>query len=196
MAHFLEVEVPAIASHGWNNWVCGMGLTTTCHIGSQRCNPFTYFLVPAVLWVIATYGIIPESQIAFPWTAHCDSSASALSRLITHSPSWSSSRGRTGPRLIMAWLLSPELSALSLAWTLVPLSDRIGAYLAWCNKGIRKAEMRLVILFPPMIISPQVLFCMFLRHKISGPDLDIWLGRVCTISVHWFALQMPWYLNL
>ena len=59
-----------------------------------------------------------------------------------------------------------------LAWPFLPLSDRVAAYFTRKNNGIREAEMRLVTLFPGMIISPAGL---------------ILYGLAAQYQLNWFA---------
>ncbi|KAJ6111856.1 MFS transporter [Penicillium sp. IBT 18751x] len=100
---------------------------------------FTYFLVPAVFWVITTYGLyIGLGALAFNYTFPIK---------ITAPPySWS----ETNSGLIAVASFIGYLLALPFTST----SDRLAAYRTKRNHGIREAEMRLPALFPALLLAP------------------------------------------
>jgi hypothetical protein len=72
-----------------------------------------------------------------------------------------------------------------LSWPLIPLSDRVAAWLTRRNNGIREAEMRLVILFPAMIISP----CGLILYGMTAEKLGSWFGYMAGVALcNWGAL--------
>ncbi|KAJ5198006.1 MFS transporter [Penicillium cinerascens] len=100
---------------------------------------FTYFLVPAVFWVISTYGLyIGLGALAFNYT---------FPLKITAPPyNWS----ETNSGLIAVASFIGYLLALPFTST----SDRLAAYRTKRNNGIREAEMRLPALFPAILLAP------------------------------------------
>ncbi|GAP88033.1 putative mfs transporter protein [Rosellinia necatrix] len=99
----------------------------------------TYFLVPQVLWVVTSFGIIIglgglSFNFVFPIK-------------ITAPPyNWSvSSSGIQAVGSVIGFLLAVPFT---------PTSDMLAAYLTRRNNGIREAEMRLGVMLPAMIIGP------------------------------------------
>lgn len=103
---------------------------------------FTYFLVPSVFWVIATYGInIGLGALAFNFT---------FPILITAPPyNWSP----TNSGLIAVGTAIGYFLAIPLTTT----SDRLAARLTKKNNMIREAEMRLGVLLIPLLLGPAAL---------------------------------------
>ncbi|EJT99330.1 MFS transporter [Dacryopinax primogenitus] len=101
--------------------------------------PFTYYLVPAVLWVVTTYGIyIGLGALAFNYT---------FPLKITAPPyNWS----QTNAGLIAVASLIGYLLAAPFTFS----SDRVAAYFTRKNDGVREAEMRLSVMLPAMLIAP------------------------------------------
>ncbi|RDL29906.1 MFS general substrate transporter [Venustampulla echinocandica] len=101
--------------------------------------PFTYFTVPAVFWVITTYGIyIGLGALAFNYTFP----------LLIVKPPYSWAPENSG--LIAVANAVGFLSAVPFTFT----SDRLAAHLTRRNNGIREAEMRLPVMLPAMLIAP------------------------------------------
>ncbi|KAI1322469.1 putative MFS transporter [Xylariaceae sp. FL0255] len=100
---------------------------------------FTYFLVPQVFWVVASYGInIGLLALGFSYT---------FPIFITSPPyNWS---------VINSGLIAiAALIGYALAVPFTSSSDRLAAYLTKHNGGIREAEMRLGVMLPAMLIGP------------------------------------------
>ncbi|KZT61681.1 putative MFS transporter [Calocera cornea HHB12733] len=119
--------------------------------------PFTYFVVPAVLWVITTYGIcIGLGAVTFNYT---------FPLKITEAPyNWS----ETNSGLIAV----ASIVGYSLATPFASSSDRVAAYLTRKNDGVREAEMRLSVMLPAMLIAPAGL---------------VLYGLAAQNNLHWFA---------
>ncbi|KZO98485.1 putative MFS transporter [Calocera viscosa TUFC12733] len=119
--------------------------------------PFTYFVVPAVLWVITTYGIcIGLGAVTFNYT---------FPLKITAPPySWS----ETNSGLIAV----ASIIGYSLATPFASSSDLVAAHLTRKNGGVREAEMRLSVMLPAMLIAPAGL---------------ILYGIAAQNDLHWFA---------
>ncbi|KAI5921198.1 putative MFS transporter [Camillea tinctor] len=100
---------------------------------------FTYFLVPQVLWVITTFGIIIGlGGLAFNFVFPIKIMAPPYNW-----PESSSGVNSVG-----------SIAGFVLAVPFTPTSDRLAAYLTRRNNGIREAEMRLGVMLPAMIIAP------------------------------------------
>ncbi|PGH11940.1 hypothetical protein AJ80_06905 [Polytolypa hystricis UAMH7299] len=118
---------------------------------------FTYFCVPAVLWVITSFGIyIGLGALAFNFT---------FPLKITAPPyNWSpTNSGLIAVASAVGYLL---------AFPFTSSSDRLAAYYTKKNNGIREAEMRLGVMLPAMIIAPAGL---------------ILYGMAAEKNLHWFA---------
>ncbi|KAJ5909788.1 hypothetical protein N7504_004431 [Penicillium tannophilum] len=100
---------------------------------------FTYFLVPAVFWVITSYGLyIGLGALAFNYTFPI--------KIVEAPYNWS----ETNSGLIAIASFIGYLIALPFTSS----SDRLAAYRTKRNNGIREAEMRLPALFPVMLLPP------------------------------------------
>ena len=103
---------------------------------------FTYFLVPSVFWVIATYGInIGLGALAFNFTFP----------IIITSPPYNWSPTNSGLLAVATAI------GYFLAIPFTTSSDRLAARLTKRNNMIREAEMRLGILLVPLLIGPASL---------------------------------------
>ncbi|EMC94711.1 hypothetical protein BAUCODRAFT_557925 [Baudoinia panamericana UAMH 10762] len=100
---------------------------------------FSYFLVPAVLWVVTSFGIyIGLGALVFNYT---------FPSIIVQPPyGW---KQENAGLIALGNLIGYGL-AVPLTWT----SDRLAAYYTKRNNGIREAEMRLGNLIPAAIIAP------------------------------------------
>jgi hypothetical protein len=131
--------------------------------------PFSYFVVPAVFWVITTYGIyIGLGALAFNYT---------FPMLIT-APPYNWKQENSG--LIAVANAVGFLAAVPLTFT----SDRLAAYLTRKNNHIREAEMRLGVLFIPMLIAPAglLVYGMTAQHNLH------WFGYFAGVAmVNWSA---------
>ena len=127
--------------------------------------PFTYFLVPAVFWVIATYGIyIGLGALAFNYT---------FPILITAPPyNWSA----TASGLIAV----ASAVGYFLGIPLTPLSDILAARKTRKNGGVREAEMRLGVLLPVMIFPPAglILFGLTAQYQLH------WIGYFVGVAMN------------
>ncbi|KIX04625.1 uncharacterized protein Z518_05495 [Rhinocladiella mackenziei CBS 650.93] len=118
---------------------------------------FTYFLVPSVFWVVATYGIyIGLGALAFNYTFPI--------KIVAPPYNWS----QTNSGLIAVG----NAVGYILAVPFTTSSDRLAAYLTKRNNGIREAEMRLGVLLPAMLIGPASL---------------IVYGYTAEKNLHWFG---------
>ncbi|KAH6675778.1 putative MFS transporter [Halenospora varia] len=119
--------------------------------------PFTYFTIPAVFWVISTYGIyIGLGALAFNFTFPL--------KIVAPPYNWP----ETSAGLIALANGSGYLLAIPFTFT----SDRLAAHLTRRNGMIREAEMRLPVLLPAMIIAPAGL---------------ILYGLTAQYNLHWFG---------
>lgn len=100
---------------------------------------FAYFLVPAVLWVITSFGIyIGLGALTFNYT---------FPILITEPPySW--------PQTSSGLIALATILGFALALPFTPTSDLIAAKLTHRNGNIREAEMRLPALLPGVFLAP------------------------------------------
>ncbi|KAI0467362.1 putative MFS transporter [Xylaria cf. heliscus] len=129
----------------------------------------TYFLVPQVLWVITSFGIIIglgglSFNFVFPIK-------------ITSSPyNWPvSSSGIHAVGSVLGFLLAVPFA---------PTSDMLAAYLTRRNNGIREAEMRLGVMLPAMIVGPVGLVVYGLTAQLNlhwigfffGAGMASWCG--------------------
>ncbi|TRX90484.1 hypothetical protein FHL15_008653 [Xylaria flabelliformis] len=106
---------------------------------TMMARSFTYFLVPQVLWVVASFGInIGLLALAYSYT---------FPILITSSPyNWT---------IINSGLFAvAAVVGYALAVPFTSSSDRLAAYFTKRNNGIREAEMRLGVMLPAMLIGP------------------------------------------
>ncbi|KAI1760592.1 MFS general substrate transporter [Hypoxylon sp. FL1150] len=100
---------------------------------------FTYMLVPQVLWVITSFGIIIGlGALAFNYTFPIKITA----------PPYNWPASRSGVQSL------GSLLGFLLALPFTSSSDRLAGYLTRRNNGIREAEMRLGVMLPAMIIAP------------------------------------------
>ncbi|KAI1748678.1 putative MFS transporter [Xylaria castorea] len=129
----------------------------------------TYFLVPQVLWVITSFGIIIglgglSFNFVFPIK-------------ITAPPyNWPvSSSGIHAVGGVIGFLLAVPFT---------PTSDMLAAYLTRRNNGIREAEMRLGVMLPAMIVGPVGLVVYGLTAQLNlhwigyfvGAGMSTWCG--------------------
>ncbi|KAF4627882.1 hypothetical protein G7Y89_g10268 [Cudoniella acicularis] len=131
--------------------------------------PFTYFTVPAVFWVISTYGIyIGLGALAFNYTFPL--------KIVAPPYNWP----QTSAGLIALANGSGYILAIPLTFT----SDRLAAHLTRRNNGIREAEMRLPVLLPAMIIAPAGLILYGLTAQYNAH----WFGYMAGVAmVNWGA---------
>ncbi|KAI1161645.1 putative MFS transporter [Nemania serpens] len=99
----------------------------------------TYFLVPQVLWVITSFGIvIGLGGLSFNFVFPIKITAPPYNWPV-------SSSGLHAVGAVIGFLLAVPFT---------PTSDMLAAYLTRRNNGIREAEMRLGVVLPAMIIGP------------------------------------------
>ncbi|KAK2787557.1 hypothetical protein FQN53_005006 [Emmonsiellopsis sp. PD_33] len=100
---------------------------------------FTYFPVPAVLWVITSFGIyIGLGALAFNYTFPI--------KIMAEPYNWAEQN--SGLIAVASGL------GFLLAFPFTSSSDRLAAYYTKRNNGIREAEMRLGVMLPAMLMSP------------------------------------------
>ncbi|KAI0172602.1 MFS general substrate transporter [Hypoxylon sp. FL1284] len=131
------------------------------HFFTLMWRSFTYFLVPQVLWVITSFGIIIGlSALAFNYTFPIK---------ITAPPyNWSaSSSGIQSLGGVLGFLLALPFTSSS---------DRLASYLTKRNNGIREAEMRLGVMLPAMIIAPVGLVVYGLTAQLNLHWIGYFLG--------------------
>ncbi|KAG4431083.1 hypothetical protein IFR05_013438 [Cadophora sp. M221] len=131
--------------------------------------PFTLFFVPAVFWVITTYGIyIGLGALAFNFTFPI--------KIVEPPYSWAA----TNSGLIAVGNAVGFFLALPFTFT----SDRLAAYLTRKNGGIREAEMRLGVLWPAVFIAPAGL----LLYGLTAERNLHWMGYFAGVAmVNWSA---------
>ncbi|KAK0105504.1 hypothetical protein ONS96_004889 [Cadophora gregata f. sp. sojae] len=131
--------------------------------------PFTLFFVPAVFWVITSYGIyIGLGALAFNFTFPL--------KIVAPPYNWSA----TNSGLIAVANAVGFFLAVPFTFT----SDRLAAHLTRKNGGIREAEMRLGVLWPAVFIAPAGLI---LYGFTAERDLH-WMGYFAGVAmVNWSA---------
>ncbi|KAI1662916.1 MFS general substrate transporter [Daldinia decipiens] len=129
--------------------------------------PFTYFLVPQVLWVITSFGtIIGLGALAFNYVFPIKITA----------PPYNWSEASSGVQSL------GSLIGFILALPFTSSSDLLAGYLTRRNNGIREAEMRLGVMLPAMIIGPAGL---------------VVYGLTAELNLHWigFLSDLVWHLS-
>lgn len=119
--------------------------------------PFTLFFVPAVFWVITSFGIyIGLGALAFNYT---------FPTLIVAPPyNWSQNNsGLIAVGNAVGYLLAVPFTTSS---------DILAAWLTRRNNGIREAEMRLGVMLPAMLIAPAGLVV----YAYTAQDKLHWIG--------------------
>ncbi|KAL2865880.1 major facilitator superfamily domain-containing protein [Aspergillus lucknowensis] len=129
---------------------------------------FAYFCVPAVLWVITSFGIyIGLGALTFNYT---------FPLLITEAPyNWTA----TNSGLIAL----ATVIGFGLALPFTPTSDRIAARLTRKNNHIREAEMRLPAIVPGAIISPLGLIV----YGLTAERTLHWTGYFAGVAMTQFG---------
>ncbi|CBF83516.1 uncharacterized protein ANIA_03041 [Aspergillus nidulans FGSC A4] len=125
---------------------------------------FAYFLVPAVFWVITSYGIyIGLGALTFNYT---------FPLLITSPPyNWpSTSSGLVAVATVLGF-------AVALPFT--PTSDIIAAKLTKRNSHIREAEMRLPALLPGLLLAPAGL----ITYGLTAENTLHWTGYFAGVAM-------------
>ncbi|CAG8960576.1 hypothetical protein HYFRA_00013399 [Hymenoscyphus fraxineus] len=129
--------------------------------------PFTYFTVPAVFWVISTYGIyIGLGGLAFNYTFPL--------KIVAPPYNWK----QENSGLIAVANAIGYFLAIPFTFT----SDRLAAHLTVKNNHIREAEMRLPVLLPAMIIAPAGL----VAYGMTAQNNLHWMGYMAGVAmVNW-----------
>ncbi|KAI0847674.1 MFS general substrate transporter [Daldinia vernicosa] len=123
--------------------------------------PFTYFLVPQVLWVITSFGtIIGLGALAFNYVFPIKITA----------PPYNWSEASSGVQSL------GSLIGFLLALPFTSSSDRLAGYLTRRNNGIREAEMRLGVMLPAMIIGPAGLVVYGLTAELNLHWIGYFIG--------------------
>ncbi|EEA18973.1 hypothetical protein TMatcc_010485 [Talaromyces marneffei ATCC 18224] len=129
---------------------------------------FTYFCVPAVFWVITTFGIyIGLGAFSFNY----------IFPLKITAPPYNWSHTNSG------LLAIATVVGYALALPFTSSSDRLAAYLTKRNGGIREAEMRLGVLLLPMLIPPAglILFGFTAERNLH------WMGYFAGVALDQFG---------
>ncbi|CZT07079.1 uncharacterized protein RAG0_12664 [Rhynchosporium agropyri] len=131
--------------------------------------PFTLFFVPAVFWVITSYGIyIGLGALAFNYTFPL--------KIVAPPYNWA----QTNSGLIAIANALGFFLAVPFTFT----SDRLAAHLTRKNGGIREAEMRLGVMWPAMIIAPAGL----LLYGLTAERNLHWMGYFAGVAMcNWGA---------
>lgn len=129
---------------------------------------FAYFLVPAVLWVITSFGIyIGLGALTFNYT---------FPLLITEPPySW--------PQTSSGLIALATIIGFALALPFTPTSDLIAAKLTHRNGNIREAEMRLPALLPGVFLAPAGLIV----YGITAEKSLHWTGFFAGVAMVQFG---------
>ncbi|KAL4936934.1 hypothetical protein BDV06DRAFT_232928 [Aspergillus oleicola] len=129
---------------------------------------FAYFLVPAVLWVVTSFGIyIGLGALTFNYT---------FPILITSPPySW--------PETSSGLIALATILGFSLALPFTPTSDLIAARLTRRNGNIREAEMRLPALLPAVFLAPTGL----LVYGLTAERTLHWTGYFAGVALVQFG---------
>ncbi|KAL2062478.1 hypothetical protein VTL71DRAFT_6744 [Oculimacula yallundae] len=126
--------------------------------------PFTLFFVPAVFWVITSYGIyIGLGALAFNYTFPI--------KIVEPPYNWAA----TNSGLIAVANALGFLLAVPFTFT----SDRLAAYLTRKNGGIREAEMRLGVMWPAMVVAPAGL----LLYGLTAERNLHWIGYFAGVAM-------------
>ncbi|KAL4926882.1 major facilitator superfamily domain-containing protein [Aspergillus undulatus] len=129
---------------------------------------FAYFLVPAVLWVITSFGIyIGLGALTFNYT---------FPLLITSSP-------YTWPQTSSGLIALATIFGFTLALPFTPTSDYIAAKLTKKNANIREAEMRLPALLPAIFLAPAGL----LVYGLTAERKLHWTGFFAGVAMVQFG---------
>ncbi|KAG9233653.1 putative MFS transporter [Amylocarpus encephaloides] len=144
--------------------------------------PFTYFTVPAVFWVICTYGIyIGLGALAFNFTFPL--------KIVAPPYNWKEeSTGLIAVANAVGYLL-----AVPFAFT----SDRFAAHLTRRNNGIREAEMRLPVLLPGMIIAPAglILYGLTAQHDLHFMGYMVGVAMVNWGGYFYFSFTLAYAVD-
>ncbi|KAL4879651.1 major facilitator superfamily domain-containing protein [Aspergillus karnatakaensis] len=129
---------------------------------------FTYFLVPAVLWVITSFGIyIGLGALTFNYT---------FPLLITSPPySW--------PATSTGLISLATILGFTFALPFTPTSDLLAAYLTKKNNHIREAEMRLPALLPAVLTAPAGLIV----YGLTAHNSLHWTGYFAGVAMVQFS---------
>ncbi|KAI0149546.1 putative MFS transporter [Xylariaceae sp. FL1272] len=121
----------------------------------------TYFLVPQVLWVITSFGIIIGlGALAFNFVFPI--------RITAPPYNWpASSSGIHAVGSVLGFLLGVPFAGTS---------DRLAAYLTRRNNGIREAEMRLGVMLPAAIVGPAGLVVYGLTAELNLHWIGFFFG--------------------
>ncbi|KAK3075915.1 hypothetical protein LTR53_000344 [Teratosphaeriaceae sp. CCFEE 6253] len=125
---------------------------------------FSYFLVPAVLWVVTSFGIyIGLGALVFNYTFPL--------KIIAPPYNW---KQENAGLIALGNLIGYGL-AVPLTWT----SDRLAAHLTKRNGGVREAEMRLGVLIPAAIIAPAglIVYGLTAQHDLH------WIGYFAGVAM-------------
>ncbi|KAJ2990618.1 hypothetical protein NUW58_g2858 [Xylaria curta] len=121
----------------------------------------TYFLVPQVLWVVTSFGIIIGlGALSFNFVFPIKITAPPYNWPV-------SSSGLHAVGGVLGFLLAVPFT---------PTSDLLAAYLTRRNNGIREAEMRLGVMLPAMIIGPVGLVVYGLTAQLNLHWIGYFLG--------------------
>ncbi|KAL4921836.1 major facilitator superfamily domain-containing protein [Aspergillus aurantiobrunneus] len=125
---------------------------------------FAYFLVPAVFWVITSFGIyIGLGALTFNYT---------FPLLITSAPyNW--------PQTSSGLIALATILGFALALPFTPTSDLIAAKLTKRNANIREAEMRLPALLPPILLAPAGL----ITYGLTAENSLHWTGFFAGVAM-------------
>ncbi|KAL4908088.1 hypothetical protein BDW74DRAFT_175869 [Aspergillus multicolor] len=125
---------------------------------------FAYFLVPAVLWVITSYGIyIGLGALTFNYT---------FPLLITAPPySW--------PQTSSGLIALATILGFAIALPFTPTSDILAAKLTARNGHIREAEMRLPALLPALVLAPAGL----ITYGLTAQNSLHWTGYFAGVAM-------------
>ncbi|RDW86766.1 uncharacterized protein DSM5745_03408 [Aspergillus mulundensis] len=125
---------------------------------------FAYFLVPAVLWVITSYGIyIGLGALTFNYT---------FPLLITTSPyNW--------PQTSSGLIALATILGFAIALPFTPTSDIIAAKLTKKNSHVREAEMRLPALLPAILLAPAGL----ITYGLTAQNELHWTGYFAGVAM-------------
>ncbi|KAF9892977.1 hypothetical protein FE257_000569 [Aspergillus nanangensis] len=138
---------------------------------------FSYFLVPAVFWVITSYGIyIGLGALAFNYT---------FPLKITAPPyNWSP----TNSGLIAV----ATAVGFALAIPFTATSDKLAAHLTRRNNHIREAEMRLPVMLPAMLIAPAGLIV----YGFTAERNLHWMGYFAGVAMDQFGSYFYFTITL
>ncbi|CEL07443.1 hypothetical protein ASPCAL10600 [Aspergillus calidoustus] len=143
---------------------------------------FAYFLVPAVFWVITSFGIyIGLGALTFNYT---------FPLLITAPPyNW--------PQTSSGLIALATILGFTLALPFTSTSDRLAAHLTRRNNHVREAEMRLPALLPGALLAPAglIVYGLTAEHSLHWTGFFAGVAMVQFGSYFFFTFTLAYAVD-